>query len=409
MSMKSFLSFPRDLYLKIDRNELAGAFGDLGTLIPLVTGIILINGMNPVSIMLSFGVFYILCGLIFGVPMAVQPMKAISVLAITEGVGPAIIIGAGFFVGVFFLLAALFGLLSFIERIIPKSVVRGIQLALGLKMAILALQYMSSNHPWTGILANIEILRFLPMNWVVSIGGMIIVLLLFKSRRVPAALAVLLFGISVSLLNGFPIDILFNGVGLNLPSTILPSFNDIVIGTILLAVPQIPLTIGNAIIATKSFFQMLFPRKKPITTRKLAFTTGAMNLASAFIGGIPVCHGSGGLAGHYRFGARTGGASIIIGALLIVLGILYGSVLLNIFNLLPLAILGVLLFFAGLELTLSVRDLDFKNKNDVFILLFVTAISLGTRHYGFILGLIGGILLFHLTRKRIIRLFEDVY
>jgi MFS superfamily sulfate permease-like transporter len=407
--MRAFLNFPRDLHIKFDRNELAGAFGDLGTLIPLVTGIIAINGMSPVNIMLSMGIFYILCGFVFGVPMAVQPMKAVAVLAITEGVTPTIIIGAGFFVGLFFLLAAFSGLLGFIERIIPKSVIRGIQLALGLKMAILALHYMSLNHPWEGVLANIEILRFLPMNWVVSIGGIVIVLFLFRSRKVPAALMVLMFGVSMSLLNGFPLSLLFNGIEMNLPMTIQPSFNDLILGTILLGIPQIPLTIGNAIIATKSFFQTLFPQRKPITTKKLALTTGAMNLASAMIGGIPMCHGSGGLAGHYRFGARTGGASIIIGALLILLGVFYGKVLIDIFSLLPIGILGVLLFFAGLELTLSVRDLDFKNKNDVFILLFVTAICLGTQHYSFILGFIGGVSLFHLTRKRIICLFEDVY
>ncbi len=134
-----------------------------------------------------------------------------------------------------------------------------------------------------------------------------------------------------------------------------------------------------------------------------------MNLASAFLGGIPVCHGAGGLAGHHRFGARTGGALVTIGSVMLAVGFLYGEVISQVFDLLPSAILGILLFFAGLELMLSIRDVDFKSKNEVFVMLFVTAICIGSRPYGFSLGFIGGILLSYAIRKKVVHLFEMPY
>ncbi len=392
--------------LKFDRNELAGAMGDLGIFIPLVVGMTAVTGVSPVSVLFTFGLFYISSGLFFGFPLPVQPMKAIAVLAIAEQFDSAVIIGAGLFVGVFFLFLAITGLIDYLERITPKSVVRGIQLGLGLRMTTLALTYMFSNHPLAGIFEQIEIFTYVPLNWILTLIGFAIVLILFRNRRFPAALILLLFGVSMSLLNGFPTSLLFEGISINLPSITVPQFENVVIGTVLLAVPQIPLTIGNSIFATRSIFQILFPNRKPVSAKKITLSVGVTNIVSAFLGGIPVCHGAGGLAGHYRFGARTGGALVIIGSLLATLGILYGDAITHIFNLLPLAILGVLLFFSGLELTLSIRDVDFKRKNDVFIMLFVAAISIGVSRYGFVIGIIGGILLAYANRKKLFNLFE---
>lgn len=399
-------SFVKPNKLKFNRNELAGAMGDLGIFIPLVVGMTAVTGVSPVNVLFTFGIFYIGSGLFFGFPLPVQPMKAIAVLAIAEQFDSPVIIGAGLFVGVFFLFSAITGFLDYLEKMTPKSVVRGIQLGLGLKMTTLAVTYMFSTHSLAGILDQIEIFSFIPLNWFLTIIGMVIVLFLFRSKRFPAALILLLFGVIMSLLNGFPISLLSEGIGINLPSITVPQFENVVIGAVLLAIPQIPLTIGNSIFATKSIFQILFPDRKPVSTKKISLSLGVMNIVSAFLGGIPVCHGAGGLAGHYRFGARTGGALLIIGFFLAALGILYGDAIMLIFSLLPLAILGVLLFFSGLELTLSIRDVDFNRKNDVFIMLFVAALSIGISRYGFVLGLIGGILLAYANRKKLFNLFE---
>jgi MFS superfamily sulfate permease-like transporter len=395
--------------VRIDRNEIAGALGDLGTFIPIVSGVVAITGMNPSSILFAFGLSYIGGGLLFGVPMPVQPMKAIAVLAIAEEVDPAVIVGAGLVVGAFFVFLAITGLMVLIERVIPKSVVRGIQLGLGLRISMLAMTYMVSNNPTAGALSHIELFNYLPISWIIAIIGIVLVLVLFRNRRVPAALVIFLFGVAVSVLNGFPITLLFEGIGISLPETVAPQFADIVTGVTLLAIPQIPLTIGNSIIATKSLFQRFFPEKKPVSTKKLSFSIGVMNLASAFLGGIPVCHGAGGLAGHYKFGARTGGALVTLGSVMLAFGFLYGKVMSQVFNLIPHAILGILLFFAGLELMLSIRDVNLKSKNEVFVMLFVTAICIGSGPYGFSLGFIGGILLSYAIRKKVVQLFEMPY
>jgi MFS superfamily sulfate permease-like transporter len=393
--------------IKFDRNEFAGAMGDLGIFIPLVVGLTAITGVSPVNVLFTFGIFYIGTGLIFGFPLPVQPMKAIAVIAIAEQFDSAVIIGAGLFVGIFFLFSTITGLLDYLERITPKSVIRGIQLGLGIRMTTLAVSYMFSNLSLTGVLEKIEIFTYLPLNWILTLVGIIIVLILFRNRRFPAALILLLFGVGMSLLNGFPINLLFEGIDINLPSITIPLFENVVVGAVLLAIPQIPLTIGNSIFATKSIFQILFPNRKPVSTKKISLSVGVMNVISAFLGGIPVCHGAGGLAGHYRFGARTGGALVIIGSVLAVLGILYGDAIMYIFNLIPLSILGVLLFFAGLELMLAINDVDFKRKNDVFIMLFVAALAIGVGRYGFVIALIGGVLLAYASRKKLFRLFES--
>jgi MFS superfamily sulfate permease-like transporter len=380
--------------------------GDLGIFIPLVVGMTAITGVSPVNVLFTFGLFYIISGLIFGFPLPIQPMKAIAVLAIAEQFDSAVIIGAGLFIGVFFLFLAITGLIDYLERITPKSVVRGIQLGLGLRMTTIAVGYMFSDHQLAGIFEKIEILTYIPLNWILTLIGIAIVLILFRNKRFPAALILLLFGVSMSVLNGFPISLLSEGIGINLPSITVPHLENIFLGAVLLAIPQIPLTIGNSIIATKSCFQILFPDRKSVSTKRISISIGLMNIVSSFLGGIPVCHGAGGLAGHYRFGARTGGALVIIGSLLAALGILYGDAINSIFNLLPLAILGVLLFFSGLELTLSIRDVDFNRKNDVFIMLFVAAISIGVSRYGFVIGLIGGIFLAYANRKKLFKLFD---
>jgi hypothetical protein len=84
------------------------------------------------------------------------------------------------------------------------------------------------------------------------------------------------------------------------------SWNDLLIGTVFLALPQVPLTLGNAIIAITEENNQLFP-DRPVSEQRVAVSTGIMNLGSAALGGIPMCHGAGGMAGHARFRARTVG------------------------------------------------------------------------------------------------------
>ena len=47
-------------------------------ILPHIIGAITVAGMAPTGVLSSFGVFYLMAGLFYGVPMGVQPMKAAS-------------------------------------------------------------------------------------------------------------------------------------------------------------------------------------------------------------------------------------------------------------------------------------------------------------------------------------------
>jgi len=370
--------------LRFDRNELAGAFGDLGTFIPLVTALVILNGFDPKGIFLTFGLLYLYSGLSFGTPMSVQPMKAMASIMITEMPSPSILLGAGLVVGFFFLILSITNGIALINRLTPKSVVRGIQLGLGLNLILVAFRLVQKEYA---------------IGWILSILGVVIVLIFLRSRRFPSALILLSMGIGFSIFDGFPIKIFTENISIGFPKFIFPTTVDIVQGAFLLAIPQIPLTIGNAILATSLLSKDYFKEKNSASVRRLTLSHGFMNIVAVLLGGIPVCHGAGGLSGHYRFGARTGGAMIIIGVILATLGIFYGNAIVQILSLLPFSILGVLLFFSGFELTLTVRDVAL-NKGELFVALFVAAVSIGVQ-YGYVLGLIGGVVLAHLINKAI--------
>ncbi|MFO8049774.1 MAG: putative sulfate/molybdate transporter, partial [Desulfosudaceae bacterium] len=95
----------------------------------------------------------------------------------------------------------------------------------------------------------------------------------------------------------------------------------------------------------------------------------------------------GGLAAHYRFGARTAGSNLMIGLIFAVLAIVLGENIISVLNLLPMAILGVLLVFAGSQLSLTVMDLS--TRKDYFVATLILGITLASNlAAGFIAGMI---------------------
>jgi hypothetical protein len=187
---------------------------------------------------------------------------------------------------------------------------------------------------------------------------------------------------------------------LRLPSFALGSvtWHDIVIGTLFLALPQVPLTLGNAIIAITEENNRLFP-DRPVTERKVALSTGIMNLASAFVGGIPMCHGAGGMAGHIAFGARTGGAPILLGGLLVFLALFLSSSVGVIFQVIPQEVLGVILFLAGAQLALGSCDFS-KDKGERF----TTVVTAGLATWNVGIAFVIGMATYHAFKRRLIRI-----
>jgi SulP family sulfate permease len=376
-----------DRALRFDRVELAGAFGDLGTLLPIVVGMILINKLSPSTVFLAFGLFYIVTGYYFRLPVPVQPLKAVGAIAIAY---PALItepvIGAsGIIFGALLILFALTGMVDKLAKLFTQPVVRGIQLSLGLVFLKKGIELIVSPHVFLNGLAG----RFAEyhINLVIGIVVFALVLGLLDNKKFPAALVALAAGIiSGFALGGFNAEAL--SIGPTRMQVIFPSLPDFWTAFIMLILPQIPLTIGNACVGTADTCCTLFPQSSSLsksTAGKFALTMGIANFPAGFFGAVPMCHGTGGLAAHYRFGARTGGAPVMIGAILVVMALAFGEFGFALLAMIPNSVLGVLLVFAGLELCPLVRSL--KGNEEYFVALLITGIALAVPNMAWAFGI----------------------
>ncbi len=364
--------------IRFDRNELAGAFGDIGTDLPLVVGMILAAGLHSASVLVMFGLMQYFTAIRYRMPIPVQPLKAVAVIVITQKISPGVLYGGGLAIGIAMLLLTVTGGITWLARVVPRAVVRGLQLGLGIQLAMLALKdYVPADGARGYVLAAV---------------GFLIIIALLGNRRLPPAIPVIVLGVVYALVYKLSGSDFANAAGFTLPQVHAPTLRDISTGFLLLALPQIPLSLGNSILATRQVAEDLFP-ERDITVRKLSYTYAAMNLVSPFFGGIPTCHGSGGLVGHYTFGARTGGSIIIYGTIFLVLGLFFASGFQQVVQVFPLPILGVLLFFEAVALILMIRD-EASSRDSMFIVIMVGLIAAGIP-YGYAIALVIGTLLFY--------------
>jgi MFS superfamily sulfate permease-like transporter len=231
--------------------------------------------------------------------------------------------------------------------------------------------------------------------YVVASIAFLIVVAFLGNRKLPPAIPVIVIGIAYALIYKLTRSDFSNAVGFTLPQLRTVSVTDIPTGFILLALPQIPLSLGNSILATKQVAEDLFPEKR-ITVRRLSFTYAVMNLVNPFFGGVPTCHGSGGLVGHYTFGARTGGSILIYGSIFIVLGLFFASGFQQVVQVFPLPILGVLLFFEAAALMSLIRD-QASDAHTMMLVVMVGLIAAGIP-YGYAIGLVIGTVLSRFKR-----------
>ncbi len=369
-----------------NRVEFAGALGDLGTLLPLAIGLILINGLSPAGLFLSIGLFYIFSGLYFGVTVPVQPMKVIGAYAIATGMNAAQITASGFMVALVLLIIGSTGLMGLIGRYIPRPVVRGVQLSTGtllmvggvkLMLGTSKLQILNQTPEPYLIIQNIG---WIPIGILIGIAGCVLTLLLLENKTLPAGMMVVFGGLIFGLAFGTREGLDSLKIGFNLPGILpygWPTAADFTFALLALVLPQIPMTLGNAVIAYADLSEEYFgEQSKKITYKATCISMALANFLSSAIGGMPLCHGAGGLAAHFRFGARTAGSNLMIGAIFTALAILLGRHCLTIVYLLPFSVLGVLLLFAGSQLALTVLDL--KNRNELFVCLIILGITLAT-------------------------------
>lgn len=308
--------------------EFGGSLGDLGTLLPLAVGYITVCGVDPAGMLVFLGLANIITGVIYRLPMPIEPMKVLAVMAIAQAWSPGQIYASAFAMGITWLFLGLSGAINWIAAHTPHSVIRGIQFSLGILLAI-------------------QGFRMIQGAWFLAAVSILIILLLKDNRFAPASLVLVAGGILLMAFRGDLSSI--QPMSLALPqllkldmSLLWPSMRD---G----GFSQIPLTATNAVIATSALITKYW-QDRSVSVRQLSLNMGVMNLLGPFIGGIPLCHGAGGLAGQYYFGARTGGANIIEGSLEIFLGIFLSGSIASIFRSFPMAIVGAMMIMVGIEL-----------------------------------------------------------
>lgn len=359
--------------------EFAGSLGDFGTLIPFTLGYITLCGFSPTGLLLGIGLTNIALALIYRLPLPVQPKKVIGSVALAEGWPMNRVLGAGFSVGLIWVLLSFSRRLSSLLERVPESVVRGIQLGLAFTLAMAGAEMVSK-----------DLLIVAPL--------MAMAFLLLRNRVLPSSIFLVLFGFTYAIVTG-SLSVSDISLGISLPNLHLFSIDELIYGFIYAGFAQLFLTLTNAVVATVALIHDLFPSRRDITPRNLIVNMGAMNLVTPFIGGMPLCHGAGGLSAQYLFGARTGGAILMEGLLEVSLGLFFSDSLLAIFNSYPEFIVGIMLILASLELgRVAFKKIE---EVDALVLLFTALISTA---FNIALGFVAGILLFIALEKKIIKL-----
>ena len=363
--------------MRFNRFEWAGAFGDLGTLIPFVVGYISVVGMDPAGVLLGFGIALLVSGFYYGTPFPVQPMKAIGAVATAHAanavITPVTVGAAGLVTGVIWLLLGMTGFARRLRTWVSDSVGSGV--VIGLAFSLIAIGA-----------------RMISEGWMLGIVTLAVTVVLLYKTHVPVMLLLLLFSAIVAMIQD---PKLVHDLAAIQPrfhfassSVFALSFSELLTATLLLAIPQLPLTLGNAVVATTRENNRLFP-DRAVSESKLMVSTGVMNLGSAFIGGVPMCHGAGGMAGHVRFGARTGGAPIILGVILLTLACFFSTSIQTLFRMFPVPILGVILMLAGLQLAAGPCKAAKRSDTTTQTVITVTAlVCLWNVGVGFLAGLL---------------------
>ncbi len=309
-------------------HEISGSMGNFGTVLPIVLGAALVSKVDLGPALLFFGIWYIVMGIHYGIPMSVEPMKAIGAIAIAEELTSGEIAASGMILGAALLVLGLVRGIERLQGLIPESVIRGIQLGLGLILLKTSVGFINQDLLFSSI----------------SIGIVLLFLVAKSRRNLPdlSILVVFAIGIVYGIFTRGAPEIQMISIDL-LP---VPDLVDFLWSGWHLILPQIPLTLTNATVAAALTAEDLF--KKKIEPDQLCTTMGLMNLISVPFGGFPMCHGAGGLAAHRRFGARTGLATVIGGVILLFTAVFFAGP--EALALLPIGLFGALLLFVALEL-----------------------------------------------------------
>lgn len=310
-------------------SEFSGALADLGVLLPLTLALVSMNGIHLTSALVVIGLAYGLNAFAYHLPVPVQPLKSLAATALALQLSAGVITAGAWWMAVICLGLAVTGVARRLAVLFPPAIVRGIQLGLAALLLQSAWGLIQPGEP--GLV----------------LGSLVVLGLCLWLRPDWAALALLIFGLGwVGLRGGWPAVTLKPAW----PALVFPAVADFGPAFWLLAVPQVPLSLANSIYSTAEAARQYYREQAaPVTPKRLLTTMGLANVAAALWGGVPICHGSGGLTAHYRLGARTGGALLMLAGIFLAAGLFGGAGLLPLVRLIPFPVLGVLLVVVALQ------------------------------------------------------------
>ena len=320
--------------------EISGSLGDLGTLLPLLIAMTIGHSIHLPSTLIFTGLSNILTGLLFGIPLPVQPMKAIASIAILRSYSMEETAAAGLGVSAVVMLMSVSGLLRWVTRIVPIPVVKGIQVGAGLSLVISAGEKLLRPLGWSSHQTSVV------DNWFWALAAFLALLACTRAPRVPYALLVFVLGLILATVNSPTyIPPVLRKIPVVVPPW--PTFTRIFFDA---SLGQLPLTTLNSIIAVTHLAADLLPDVPTPSVTEIGVSVASMNLIGCWFGAMPACHGSGGLAAQHRFGARSGASVIILGIAKLALGVVGGEAFVQLLASFPKSLLGVMVIAAGVEL-----------------------------------------------------------
>ncbi len=376
-------------------SEWSGAFGDLGTLIPLAFALIVFNHFHPARLLFLWGIVYVITGSYFKIPISVQPLKAMSVIAIASAIPAELLSTTAFFYGIILVILSATGIINQLQKLFSPAITKGIQLGVGLILAKKAIELLYSNGLFiqstsTTIVLNICLfLALLILFWFLQ----------FK-KKIPLSLILILGSVAFVFLF-FPNLFTFNKTQYSLVELTKPKLQFIANAFVILIIPQLPLTLGNAVFAANDVAHTLYKQQaQKVTPKKLCSSIGISNVLIGLFGGFPICHGSGGIAAHSQFGGKTGGTTVILGTILITLALF--SPLTSIIFLIPIPILSAMLFYDSVRM--CTFTLNLSSYKEIIIATIIGLISFGTKNLT--IALIAGLVTEYIINKFTIQIKE---
>jgi SulP family sulfate permease len=328
--------------------DATGALADLGVFVPLAAALILVNGLDAGALFVCAGLLVLGAGLAFKIPFPVQPLKALTAVAIARELSPDVIHAAGLELAAFLLVLSIGHVADVVAGVFVKPVIRALQLGVGVLLVITAVKLVADPP---------EVFSAPPSPWPLILALVAFVGVAVAAHRRSYVVALVLFaGGLIATLAGAQPDL--SSPALSLPGVHLPPASAFGTAFVLLVVPQLPLTFGNAVVAVNDLAHEYFgPAARRVTPSRVCLSAGIGNTVSALIGGMPMCHGAGGLTAHVRLGARTARMNLWLGGVFLALGLFFAAQIPVILGVLPVSVLAAFLAYAGLRHAWLVSDL----------------------------------------------------